>query len=56
MKYPSWIPFIDLGSARWLHFQAAGYFSLAFGIQMLTGMIMYLVPWLLKLQSNQKVE
>lgn len=48
MKYPVWFPFFDQGSVRLLHFQTAGYFALAFGIQMLTGLIMYIAPWLLK--------
>ncbi len=48
MKYPGWFPFVDQGGARLLHFQTAGYFALAFGIQMITGIIMYITPWLLK--------
>lgn len=48
MKYPSWFPFVDQAPTRLLHFQTAGYFSLTFGIQMLTGIIMYLTPWLMK--------
>ncbi len=48
MKYPEAFPFFDQPSVRLLHFQTAGYFALAFGIQMLTGIIMYITPWLLK--------
>ena len=48
MKYPTVFPFLDQGSVRLLHFQTAGYFALAFGVQMLTGLIMYITPWLLK--------
>lgn len=48
MKYPEWFPFLDQGSIRLLHFQVAGYFSLVFGIQMLTGLIMYGTPWIIK--------
>lgn len=48
MKYPQVFPFFDQTSVRLLHAQTAGYFALAFGIQMLTGIIMYLTPWLLK--------
>lgn len=48
MKYPQWFPFFDQSSVRLLHFQTAGWFSLAFGVQMLTGILMYLAPWLLK--------
>ncbi len=48
MKYPLLFPFIDPLAARILHFQTATYFTLAFGIQMITGIIMYLTPWLLK--------
>lgn len=48
MKYPQLFPFIDEPSARLLHRQTATYFALFFGIQMLTGLIMYIIPWLLK--------
>lgn len=49
MKYPEWFPFMDQGAVRLLHFQTAGYFALVFSIQMLTGIIMYVTPWLLKI-------
>lgn len=52
MKYPEWFPYLNQGNIRLLHFQTAGYFALAFGIQMLTGLIMYLTPWLMKRLNN----
>lgn len=48
MKYPGMVPFVDPTGARLLHVQTAGYFALFFGIQMLTGMLMYITPWLSK--------
>lgn len=48
MKYPTLFFFIDQQWARLLHFQTAGYFALAFGIQMLTGLIMHITPWIIK--------
>ena len=48
MKYPNMFPFLDQGSVRLLHFQTAGYFALAFGTQMLTGIIMYITPWIIR--------
>lgn len=48
LKYPSLLPLIDQNSARLLHVQTAGYFAAVFGIQALTGLIMYGAPWLLK--------
>ena len=50
MKYPNLFAFFDQGEIRILHFQNAGYFSVAFGLQMLTGLILYATPWLLKLR------
>ena len=52
LRYPEFFSFLDQGSMRLLHFQTASYFSIAFGIQMLTGVIMYLTPWLLKRMSK----
>ncbi len=48
MRYPMAFSMIDEVAARLLHFQTATYFSVAFGIQMITGLIMYITPWLLK--------
>lgn len=48
MKYPQMLPMIDPGGARLLHFQTATYFTVVFGLQMITGLIMYFTPWLLK--------
>lgn len=49
MKYPQLFHFIDEPTARGLHRQTATYFAVFFGIQMLTGIIMYITPWLLKI-------
>lgn len=48
MKYPGWYPFFDQTATRLLHFQTSGWFAFAFGIQMITGIIMYFSPWLQK--------
>ena len=48
MRYPVAFSFVDQVSARLLHYQTATWFSIAFGIQMITGLIMYFTPWLLK--------
>jgi len=48
MRYPIFFSFLNQNGVRLLHFQTATYFSIAFGIQMLTGIIMYLIPWLIK--------
>lgn len=48
MKYPDVLPAIDQGSTRLLHFQTATYFSVAFIAQMLTGLVMYVTPWIIK--------
>lgn len=49
MKYPGMVPFVDPSAARLLHGQTATYFSVAFGLQMITGLIMYLTPKLIKI-------
>lgn len=48
MKYPQMFTGIDQGSVRVLHFDVATYFSIAFFIQMVTGLIMYIAPKLIK--------
>jgi len=48
MKYPGMIPFMDSTAARLLHNQTATYFSFVFGLQMITGLVMYLAPTLIK--------
>lgn len=48
MRYPKMLPMIDQGAALSLHYKTATYFAIAFGLQMLTGIIMYLTPWLIK--------
>ena len=55
LKYPSWFSFIDQERVRLLHVQTAGYFALAFGIQMLTGLSMYFTPWLIKRQQKSRI-
>lgn len=54
MKYPSWFGFLDQGTVRVLHFDLAGWFGLVFGIQMLTGIIMYVVPMLIRKSQQNK--
>lgn len=49
IKYPDFFSFIDPVAARLLHGQTATYFAIFFGIQMLTGLVMYLTPWILKM-------
>ena len=48
MKYPQWFSFLDQTAVRLFHFQVAGYFSLVFAIQILTGLTMYCVPWVIR--------
>jgi thiosulfate reductase cytochrome b subunit len=48
MKYPQLFPFVDQTSVRVLHFDVATYFSIAFVIQIVTGVIMYMSPKLIK--------
>ncbi len=55
MKYPSWFPFFDQNSVRLLHFELAGWFALVFGVQMATGIIMYLTPWFLRRRSQPRI-
>ncbi len=47
MKYPQLIP-IDPTQARHIHNTVSTYFSLVFGTMILTGLIMYITPWLIK--------
>lgn len=54
MRYPEALPMIDQGQARLLHFQTALYFSVVFGLQMITGLVMYLAPWLVKRLNRPK--
>jgi len=49
MKYPDWLPLVDQTDIRVLHYQTATWFALVFGLQMLSGIIMYLSPWLIKI-------
>ncbi|MEK7578037.1 MAG: hypothetical protein AAB492_05540 [Patescibacteria group bacterium] len=44
MRYPEFFSLMNQENVRLLHFQTATYFSIAFGVQMLTGIIMYLTP------------
>lgn len=48
MKYPTIFSFFDQGFVRLLHFTLADWFALFFGIQMLTGLIMYFIPILIR--------
>lgn len=48
MRYPAQFSMVDQGTALSLHYQTATYFAVTFGLQMLTGIIMHLTPWLIK--------
>lgn len=58
MKYPNWLPFADQTGIRLLHYQTATWFAIAFGVQMVTGVVMYLVPFIIKYkqQKNSRKE
>ncbi len=56
MRYPTTFSMIDEVASRMLHFQTATYFSIAFGVQMTTGLIMYVTPWLLKRLGQRKIQ
>lgn len=47
MKYPEISPF-NPKQARILHNALSNYFALILAVMMLTGLIMYITPWLLK--------
>lgn len=55
MKYPEWYPFFDQAGTRLLHFQAASWFAFVFGVQLVTGLIMYLVPVIIKYQQKKRM-
>ena len=50
LKFPSFSAFasLDLGMVRFLHNEFSVHFSLALGIMMITGIIMYLFPLMRK--------
>lgn len=48
LRYPEALPMIGQEQARLLHFQTALYFSVVFGLQMITGLVMYITPWVVK--------
>ncbi len=54
LRYPLALPMIDQEQARLLHFQTALYFSVVFGLQMITGVIMYVAPWVVKRLNRPK--
>lgn len=54
MKYPGVFPFVNQSGSRLLHVQTATYFAVAFGIQMLTGIIMYVIPFILKRRGKSR--
>lgn len=47
MKYPELSPF-DPDQARLLHNTLSSYFAIVLAVMMLTGLVMYITPWLLK--------
>ncbi|OGG24033.1 hypothetical protein A3A79_02450 [Candidatus Gottesmanbacteria bacterium RIFCSPLOWO2_01_FULL_43_11b] len=51
MKYPNFFSFFNPSSARALHSQTATYFVIAFSIQMFTGLVMYITPWILRFRQ-----
>jgi hypothetical protein len=58
MKYPSFfssLPFIDLGLMRAVHNMMSIYFSIVLSLMMLTGLYMYLFPYLRKKPALQQV-
>lgn len=48
LRYPTIFPFTLQSPARDIHFFLATWFSIVFGLQMITGLIMYATPWLIK--------
>ena len=58
MKYPSFfssIPFVDLALMRAVHNMMSIYFSIVLSLMMLTGLYMYLFPYLRKKPALQQV-
>ncbi len=55
LKYPTVLMVADAGAVLSLHVTTAGYFAVAFSVQMITGVLMYIIPWLLKLRNQRSV-
>ncbi|MDO8571792.1 MAG: hypothetical protein Q7R79_03880 [bacterium] len=53
MKFPALFPWLDPIWARQIHSLTSTYFALVFVLMMLTGLIMYCVPYLLKLSRGK---
>lgn len=53
LKYPQ-LTFFNQGSVRLLHFQTASWFTIAFGIQLITGMVMYFIPMIIKYKQKKR--
>lgn len=55
LKYPVFVmnnlKFIDLGLVRYLHNNISVVFSAALFLMMLTGLLMYFLPWLMRKKS-----
>jgi len=49
------LPFIDYHAARVLHNQLSTLFAVILGIMMLTGIFLFLYPWIIKLSRKNTV-
>lgn len=52
LKFPSLFPFIDFAWALQIHILNSVYFAAFFLLSMITGLIMYFTPWLLKVTKK----
>lgn len=53
MKFTVSFPFLSLFTARVVHNVTSVYFAVAFGVQMLTGLYMYIHPWIVRWRNSQ---
>ncbi len=54
MRYPTLFSVVDQGAALSLHYKTATYFAIAFGLQLVTGIIMYLAPIIIKYKQKSR--
>ena len=56
LKYPSravrFLPGLDLGLVRFIHSTLSTAFAIVLALMMLTGLVMYLVPWMQKRRAQ----
>jgi hypothetical protein len=52
LKYPKLFPFVDFAWVHEFHIATSGYFAAAFLVSMITGLVMYFTPFLIK-RSNK---